>query len=83
MPFIGFVSSVLTRSLRWVPNAANVPRLGVPSSLLLDLAKPQVHAASGTQHTLLVAADDCFSNGMAVGYGRQGMDAVAILRASK
>gem|GEM_PF-3412950 len=45
----------LTRSARWVSNFANVPRFGLRPNLLLDLAKPQVHATSDTQRTLLVA----------------------------
>ena len=45
----------LTRSVHWVPDYANVPRLGLRPNLLLDLAKPQVHAPSDTQRTLLVA----------------------------
>jgi hypothetical protein len=68
-----FVFSALTCGVRWVPNSANVSRLGVPPSLLLDLAKPQVHAALNTQRTPLVAAEACFSMGMVV----------AILRGSK
>ena len=46
----------VTRSARRVSNSANVPRLGLRPSLLLDLAKPQVHAALDTQHAPLVAA---------------------------
>jgi hypothetical protein len=45
----------VTRSARWVSNYANVPRLGLRPILLLDLAKPQVHATLDTQRTLLVA----------------------------
>ena len=76
-PLSRFVSSVLTRSMCRLPNSANVPRLGLLPSLLLYFA------ASDTRHTLLVAVNACLSNGMAVGYGRQRMDAVAILRASQ
>ena len=46
----------VTRSARRVSNSANVHRLGLRPSLLLDLAKPQVHAALDTQHAPLVAA---------------------------
>ena len=48
------------RNVRWVSNSANVPRLGLRPNLLLDLAKPQVHAASDTQRTLLVAVSGAF-----------------------
>ncbi len=41
-------SSALTRSTRGVSDSADVPRPGLRPSLLLDLAKPQVHAASDT-----------------------------------
>jgi len=41
-------SAVLTRSTRGVSDSANVPRPGQSPSLLLDLAKPQVHATSDT-----------------------------------
>ncbi len=43
----------VTRSARRASDSANVPRLGLRPSLLLDLAKPQVHAASDTRRTLL------------------------------
>lgn len=46
----------VARSARWVSNYANVPRLGLRPSLLLDLAKPQVHATLDTQHAPLVVA---------------------------
>jgi len=41
--------AALTRGMHWVSNSANVPRLGLNPSLLLDLAKPQVLAPSDTQ----------------------------------
>ncbi len=46
-------SLAVTRSARWVSNFANVPRSGLRPLLLLDLAKPQVHATLDTQRTLL------------------------------
>lgn len=46
-PFLSVFS--ITRSARWVPHSANVPRFGVPPNLLLDFA------TSDTQRTLLVA----------------------------
>ena len=67
-------SIVLTRTARWVFNSANVPRLGRSRSLLLDLAKPQVHAALNTQRTLLVIAEVCFFIGMAKGHLSQGVN---------
>jgi len=72
-----FVFSVLTRGVRWVFNSANVPRLGVPPSLLLDFA------ALNTQRTPLVAAEVCLSFRMAVDYGRQGLRAVDMLKGVK
>ena len=45
--------SSLTRSARGVSDSANVPRPGPSPSLPLNLAKPQVHAASDTPRTLL------------------------------
>jgi hypothetical protein len=45
----------LTRSARRISNSANVPRFGQSPNLLLDLAKPQVHAALDTQRTLLAS----------------------------
>jgi hypothetical protein len=73
-PFGCFVFVVLTRSVRRVFNSANVPRLGVPPSLLLDFA------ALNTQRTPLVAAEVCLSFRMAVGFGHQGMRAVDMLK---
>lgn len=70
-PLWRFVSAVLTRSLCWVPNSANVPRLGVAPSLLLYFA------ASDTQRMLLAAAG-VFSLGS--GLGHQGVDGYKLLK---
>ena len=45
--------AALTRSARGVSDSADVPRPGQSPDLLLDLAKPQVHATSDTPRTPL------------------------------
>lgn len=47
---IALATLVFTRSVRWVSDSADVPRIGLRPILLLD------SAASDTQHTLLVIA---------------------------
>lgn len=47
--FVTSAPVALTRSARWVPNYANVPRFGLRPNLLLDFA------TSDTQRTPLVA----------------------------
>ncbi len=51
--YFALVTFPKTRSARRVSDYANVPRLGLRPSLLLNLAKPQVHAPSDTRRTLL------------------------------